>query len=123
MVDESPFPGTSYYRIRQTDYDGKSKYSKMEEVLFTGDISYFNVKPNPTESTAEIIYECNEKTESAFLRVTDSFGKEVICKHVTCVQGENFEVISLSEYPDGIYFISLSSGKKVYKSKLVKMQK
>jgi hypothetical protein len=37
-INENPLNGTSYYRLKQTDYDGKSSYSKIVSV----EISSFN---------------------------------------------------------------------------------
>lgn len=54
-VDESPLPGTSYYRLKQTDYDGKQSYSKMISV-FIDDRKNFSVTlyPNPATMHNEI---------------------------------------------------------------------
>jgi len=46
------YVGTMYYRLKQTDYDGKSSYSKTEVVTFAAkttkeDVDIFNVYPNP----------------------------------------------------------------------------
>ncbi|MCC6540931.1 MAG: T9SS type A sorting domain-containing protein [Flavobacteriales bacterium] len=35
-LDRAPYPGLSYYRLRQTDTDGTSTYSNMVAVLFGG---------------------------------------------------------------------------------------
>ena len=46
-IDPSPYPGRSYYRIRQTHIDGYASYSSIATVTFDG-TSAISVYPNPT---------------------------------------------------------------------------
>ncbi|WP_026232388.1 FG-GAP-like repeat-containing protein [Neolewinella persica] len=43
--DESPLPGTSYYRLRQVDVDGAFTYSSIATVSFA--VAAFEIFPNP----------------------------------------------------------------------------
>jgi hypothetical protein len=52
-VDPNPYPGTSYYRLRQTDLDGKSSYSAIVSVNFDRTASP-SVYPNPTSGALYI---------------------------------------------------------------------
>ncbi|MCS7074485.1 MAG: T9SS type A sorting domain-containing protein, partial [Bacteroidia bacterium] len=47
-TDKRPFPGRSWYRLRQVDLDGTIHYSETKEVLFRMD--KFRIYPNPVES-------------------------------------------------------------------------
>ena len=47
--------GTSYYRLKQTDYDGKFSYSQIEAVNFEEKVN-FAVYPNPVENMLNISY-------------------------------------------------------------------
>jgi hypothetical protein len=46
-VDENPLPGTSYYRLKQTDFDGKFTYSDLKKVENTNGKIYLTIYPNP----------------------------------------------------------------------------
>ncbi len=46
-VDESPLPGISYYRLKQTDFDGKFTYSELRKVEVTEIKTNFRIYPNP----------------------------------------------------------------------------
>ena len=45
-IDNNPFDGVSYYRLKQTDYDGASSYSKIVPVNLDK-FKDFEVYPNP----------------------------------------------------------------------------
>lgn len=48
-VDEHPYPGISYYRLTQTDYDGRSSFSKLVSITYYPKEGVrFIVYPNPT---------------------------------------------------------------------------
>ena len=48
FADESPFPGRSYYRLMQTDYDGKFTYSDPVMIEYDGlATSMLQTYPNP----------------------------------------------------------------------------
>ena len=47
LTDRSPLYGTSYYRLKQTDFDGKFTYSKVIKVENAEVKGYFKIYPNP----------------------------------------------------------------------------
>lgn len=48
-VDSSPFSGTSYYRLKQTDYDGNFEYFNVQSVELDSDQNRkIDIYPNPT---------------------------------------------------------------------------
>jgi hypothetical protein len=50
LTDPNPYSGRSYYRLKQTDYDGKFTYSKPQVILYEGVTSpTLEVFPNPSE--------------------------------------------------------------------------
>lgn len=76
--DENPFPGISYYRLKQTDYDGDFEYSpiKVVQLLQEGIVSIY---PNPSSSGV-----VNFSSASAIgnLKVYSSDGKLVFDENV-----------------------------------------
>jgi hypothetical protein len=51
-IDEHPISGLSYYRLRQTDYDGTSEYFSTVSVMFTA--NNIALSPNPADSYIEV---------------------------------------------------------------------
>jgi len=46
IIDDSPIKGISYYRLKQTDFDGSFEYSGVISVQYNPD-EVFNIYPNP----------------------------------------------------------------------------
>ena len=58
-VDESPLSGVSYYRLKQTDYDGRENHSRIAVVSFPGGEEEISITPNPSDG--QIILQLPEK--------------------------------------------------------------
>jgi hypothetical protein len=120
LNDKDVTTGIYYYRLKQTDFDGSYKYSDIAPVkIEEGSAGVFVVKPNPTQSAADIEYHCSS-SEKAFLKVFDYRGRVIINKEINCEKGQNISTIDLSNETDGIYIITMTVNEKVYKTKLIK---
>jgi hypothetical protein len=54
-VDDSPAYGRSYYRLKQTDFDGKYTYSDVRVIDYEGPkFSSLRVYPNPLSGTNKL---------------------------------------------------------------------
>ncbi len=56
-IDKEPLPGISYYRLKQTDFDGKFSYSNTIAVKFSGDQRLI-IQAGPIPATDKIILTC-----------------------------------------------------------------
>ena len=52
--DKNPLSNTSYYRLKQTDFDGKSESFEIKQVNFNSAINSCSIYPNPSEG--ELVY-------------------------------------------------------------------
>lgn len=113
-VDTRPFYGTSYYRLKQTDFDGRFSYSSIRSVSVEKyKAAELRVYPNPTKGDIHIQSNTLKKEDVFFF---DVLGKEVSsdCKFVfESPQGLLFD---LSALETGVYYIYSPIGAK----KLVK---
>jgi len=85
-VDEKPFNGTSYYRLKVIDFDGVESYSKQIAVRIDGlDIDEITIYPNPSEGT-KINFKYN--TPYTLSQVVDMTGKSVQFKVIEKMDSE-----------------------------------
>ena len=70
-VDKNPLVGISYYRLKQTDFDGSASYSNIDAVFRTASQE---MKIYVAENSIEFLAE-NEGTESLSIIVRDASGK------------------------------------------------
>lgn len=121
FVDNNPYNQT-YYRLKQTDFDGEYTYSEIVGIdSKTNSFFTFNVFPNPnmgSEINAQI---SAIKGQEILVVVNDFFGKETYSKIIIVEQsGEAVYAIDPSEkLSAGIYIITATSNNKIYTKKLV----
>lgn len=107
-IDYSPLPGLSYYRLKQTDYDGKSTYSQIISINCQNDKDLkFDIVPNPTSENQKtnillgfipkrdvsvliydinglLIYEATKKIDTANFEIPKEFSKGVYLVKIIC---------------------------------------
>jgi uncharacterized repeat protein (TIGR01451 family) len=110
-VDAQPLQGVNYYRLRQTDIDGRYVYSAIREVSFAIN-SQLSIHPNP--ATEYIIIKGLAGNEN--VKIYDAIGKVVKELKVT----GSTVTISLDALPKGIYHIAVKAGDKTETRKLIK---
>jgi hypothetical protein len=96
--DLYPVNGVSYYRLRQTDFNGMHTYSPLVAVNFEKEITA-TIYPNPGNGVYNFLQEEGSTNEVAV------FSADLqLIKKVTIVPGEK-AIISISDQEDGVYFL------------------
>jgi Secretion system C-terminal sorting domain len=101
--DRVPCAGISYYRLMQTDLDGKQTYSFIRSVNL-GIQTGISVYPNPASHFITINF---YQTDTYQVSLFNNSGQMMMAP--VFVNG-NKTSISVLNYPDGIYFIRVSHG-------------
>ncbi|MGB4971514.1 MAG: T9SS type A sorting domain-containing protein, partial [Cyclobacteriaceae bacterium] len=114
LLDYQPLSGASYYRVKQTDYDGSFSYSEIRLVKLS-ETYQFRVFPNPSQGLFSIEGLSEGGTYDA--RVFNSIGQLV---NASIEKTGNNLVADLSSFPDGIYFIQVAKGTMLQSLRLIK---
>ena len=115
-TDRQPLDGTSYYRLRQFDFDGNSTYSTVQKVERKSAV-VFTVFPNPTVlSTTIKTYSATEG--DALVDLIDGTGKWVGTVHFSLQKGENLFEMPLSGMPGGFYTLIYSAANGNFSQKI-----
>ncbi len=122
MIFDSNFlNGVIYYRLKQTDYDGNSIYSKVVSVNFgETDSKELFVFPNPVTDITEVTFVL-ENGKSGTIYVNDEDGKIVFSKAVISNGKKNNLKIDFREMQPGVYYITFIINTKLYTSKIMKL--
>ncbi len=108
-VDPSPYGGTSYYRLKQTDFDGNSVVYNPVAVTVTK-TSVITVYPNPAGSFININYYAPSQGSASTLSIIDYTGRILTSQPLLSVnQGTNTCHINTSRLAAGIYILRLET--------------
>jgi hypothetical protein len=114
FIDIKPTTGTSYYLLKQTDFDGKFEY--FDAVAVTCNVNNFHniiIYPNPNKGHFII----QGFGQNADLIVISSVGETVLTTKIN----SDYAEIDLGNKQGGVYFINVNSGnERVIKKVIVK---
>jgi hypothetical protein len=112
--DETPYAGVSFYRLKQTDFDGTLAYSEKVMVnmnLFDSEVS---IAPNPFNEFIQVI---TEKSIDAYtVQLTDMTGKIIVENKYT----DAIITLSTTTLSPGAYLLKIISPTATITRKVIK---
>ena len=119
FIDKTPLSGPNFYRLRQTDFDGKIEFSDIVIVQLSGSISGFTVFPNPaSDGYLTIAFTGETKESDLFVRMFNTKGQVV---QTDLLYGESGR-IDVHNLTPGIYLLEMRSQGKIFWEKVVLAQ-
>ena len=117
LLDLNAKIGTQFYRLKQTDLNGKNSYSKIVSLNFSNEnINLVKLYPQPVTGMLNINIPNNED-ENASVTVYNTLGEKLFIYQN--LSGLDFQ-IDLGKLINGIYYIELNVDGFISQSKIVK---
>ncbi|MES2622327.1 MAG: T9SS type A sorting domain-containing protein, partial [Bacteroidota bacterium] len=117
--DNSPLPGVTYYRLKQTDFDGQFSYSSIKMVTI-GEKSGFTFFPNPTDN--ELNLNVTNPSNEVKVVIYDMAGRQMFAQIYAVDSERSKSVISINAkylLPTGIYMVNASSNGVEHRERVV----
>ena len=112
-IDKTPFTGTSYYRLKQTDSNGNSKNLDTKMIYFKQNTSGIIIYPNPAYNQITVQADEQELTDIRIYKIPEL---DVTNKVKQVSKSNNTILMDISGLPSGMYIIKTKTGvSKVYK--------
>lgn len=105
----SPVDGTNYYRLKIEDTDAKFRYTKIAKAFIEQAVDV-NIYPNPTAEILHIVPQKWMLKNQATISILGMNGALLHQKNIS--QFNKTEVIRLSNFANGKYWLKLSTGNK-----------
>lgn len=110
-IDTNPLMGISYYRLKQTDFNGDYEYSNIVSVKIDRNFGDISVYPNPLHEDGFITF--NSKINGVIkVEILNVMGEKIHEKEYEIMIGSNKIKFSSKKMTQGIYFVKIfdSSG-------------
>lgn len=108
LLDNQPYDGLSYYRIKQVDMDGHFIYSKVVSSFTSkGNDNALAVYPTVTTNTFTLLIKNWDGSQQARLQVANASGSSIKQQSLSLQTGVNKLSFDLSGQPPGVYFLKL----------------
>lgn len=120
IIDYYPTKGLSYYRLKQTDFNGEYTYSKLVMIDVPSQLTEdFSIYPNPFSTSATITINDDSQLKNVELRIYNALGEEVMVKTIN----SHITTLNTKDFQSGIYFYQLTDNNKTIQSgKLIARQ-
>jgi len=113
--------GIIYFRIKQTDRDGKFVYTAIKNVRLETRGLFATVYPNPVKNTATVSFEL-DATADVTVTVIDALGKQLTAKALKGIKGANITSVDMSKFAAGNYTVKLQTATETKVIPVVKAQ-
>lgn len=118
FFDEDSNNAITYYRLLETDLDGKIAYSDVIVLNRVVETNY-DIYPNPVDDVLNVDIEM-DKAELIEIAIYDLSGKQVEQLSFDAVSGINQLNIATSNLPTGMFLLEIITSNSVISKKLIK---
>lgn len=103
-VDLAPIQGMNFYRLRQTDLDGKFSFSAVRQVNFNGMADVISVYPNPSKGFVNVLV--NPSSKKVNYSITNTTGRSL--KSGILLTDGTVNKVNIQGLPAGVYMLQVT---------------
>ena len=118
-IDDNPYHGTSYYRLKQTDYDGQTKIYPAIAVKVITLFDEVKIYPNPVTGNGFIEFSSIQESTQT-ISIYDISGRVVYEKFYEVKKENNKLMLEIIHLTKGMYFIRMADGADGVNLKFIK---
>jgi len=120
-VDEAPYTGVSYYRLKQTDFDGKYEYSELIAVEYNYQINVTGfVYPTIVKSGGEFYINLeNEIGDDIQVEMTDVQGEKVFSQTGFNQESKRKIIVEIGALEQGMYIVTVKTIDNIFYQRIV----
>jgi len=118
--DESPYTGTSQYRLKLVDQSSAAKFSQVRTVRINREAITISLFPNPAKDHVTLLISVTQRSQEAQVRLMNAAGSLISNSKHGLEMGENNIPLSLpATLQPGMYFIQVQTGSELKVMKLM----
>lgn len=117
-TDLSPLTGTTYYRLKQTDFEGSYTYSAIEVVSWNKNIEKFRVFPNPVSGNSIFLESPEPISGDIFYQVFSMDGKLQYANSIQNVGGDKSSFQLKLPSLSGSFILRMNVGSETWVEKI-----
>jgi len=117
-VDRKPLGGINYYRLQQTDFDGKTSNSNVVSVRFDDKAATLLLYPNPVSDELTVVL----PVSTGVISIMDTDGKVVFSQNVGNDTARTSTAIPLEGLASGFYWVQVVGEGQVFSGKVFKSE-
>lgn len=120
-VDDDPLEGVSYYRLKQTDFDGEFTYSSIRTVIYDAENPVL-VFPNPARDQFSIQL-FSQESDNVTISLFDDKGLKVYENEISITKGTNELTVDMQNLGHAVYILRIDFENNTIKPYRIKISK
>lgn len=116
FIHSSPVSGKNFYRVKQTDHNGRFSYSAVIILQNSAVKETVIIAPNPVQNDAVLYF---NDPGSKTIRLQNTSGQTVLTQKLP--QGNSAYTLNMKHLPAGMYVLQLQTGNETTVHKIIKL--
>jgi hypothetical protein len=119
FYDINPVFPITYYRLKQTDFDGTFKYSEIISVEVTSKDWIIDIFPNPASDQFSYHYNGKDFDSPVQITIIDMMGRLIYSEDHAVAPNKKMNSVDVSHLSEGLYKVSFTQGEKISQQSLL----